>query len=152
MRFVVQRVGGAEVRVAGETVGEIGQGLLVLCGISRTDTEDVADRMVKKLCALRIFSDSEGKTNLSVTDIGGGLLIVSQFTLYADLRSGNRPGFSQAGAPAEASGLYEYVLEKAREHVPLVQKGVFGAHMEVSLMNDGPFTVIMDSSELKYDP
>lgn len=148
MRFVIQCVKNACVSVDDSTVGKIGKGLMVLCGVSQSDTNQIADKMVKKLCNLRIFKDENGKTNLSVQDIGGQLLIVSQFTLYADCKCGNRPGFSNAGSPDMANAMYEYVLEKAREFVPVVEHGVFGAHMEVSLINDGPFTIILDSDSL----
>lgn len=121
---------------------------MVLCGVSQTDTTEIADKMVKKLCNLRIFKDENGKTNLSVMDIKGELLIVSQFTLYADCKSGNRPGFSGAGSPEMANNMYEYVLSKANEYVSVVQHGIFGAHMKVSLLNDGPFTIILDSDTL----
>lgn len=148
MRFVIQVVREASVTVDDSVVGSIGQGLLVLCGVSNEDTKAIADKMVKKLCNLRIFKDSEGKTNLSVQDIKGSLLIVSQFTLYADCKSGNRPGFSFAGRPEIAEPLYEYVLSKASEYVPNVQHGIFGAHMDVRLHNDGPFTIILDSEKI----
>ena len=148
MKFVIQCVKNASVTVDGEVTGSIGHGFLVLCGISATDTREIADKMVKKLCALRIFKDENGKTNLSLMDIKGELLIVSQFTLYADCKSGNRPGFSNAGSPEMAQELYDYVLKKAGEYVPNVQKGVFGAYMQVSLLNDGPFTIVLDSKEL----
>jgi len=150
MRFVIQRVKYAGVTVDSEVKGSIERGLMVLCGISQTDTKEIAEKMVKKLCGLRIFPDENGKTNLSVTDIGGKLLIVSQFTLYADCKSGYRPGFSLAGKPDMANDLYEYVLSKADEYVPGVQRGVFGAHMEVNLLNEGPFTIILDSDELGW--
>lgn len=148
MKFVIQCVKNSSVSVDGRVVGSIDRGLMVLCGVSQTDTTAVADKMVKKLCNLRIFKDENGKTNLSVTDIKGQLLIVSQFTLYADCKSGNRPGFSNAGGPEMANKMYEYVLEKAKEYVPVVEHGIFGAHMEVSILNDGPFTIILDSDVL----
>lgn len=150
MRFVIQRVKHASVEVDSKTVGKIDNGLMVLCGISQTDTKEVADKMVKKLCGLRIFADSQGKTNLSVSDVCGKLLIISQFTLYADCKSGYRPGFSFAGKPDMANELYEYILKKAEEYVPGVEKGIFGADMKVDLLNDGPFTIILDSEELGY--
>ena len=148
MKFVIQCVKNASVTVDGKVTGSIGHGFLVLCGISGTDTREIADKMVKKLCALRIFKDENGKTNLSLMDIKGELLIVSQFTLYADCKSGNRPGFSNAGSPEMAEEMYNYVLKKAGECVPDVQKGIFGAYMQVSLLNDGPFTIVLDSKEL----
>lgn len=148
MRFVVQRVTQADVKVEGETVGEIGKGFLVLAGIAQNDTRAIADRMVKKLCGLRIFEDENGKTNLSLADVGGSMLMISQFTLYADCRKGYRPGFTNAGAPGMASDMYEYILSAAKQYVPDVQRGIFGADMKVSLLNDGPFTVILDSDEI----
>lgn len=148
MRFVIQCVKNASVSVSGNVVGKINQGLMVLCGVSQTDTEEIADKMVKKLCNLRIFKDENDKTNLSVVDIGGQVLVVSQFTLYADCKSGNRPGFSNAGKPEKANELYEYVLSRCKDYVSVVEHGIFGAHMEVSLINDGPFTIILDSDTL----
>ncbi len=148
MRFVIQRVQQASVTVDGRAVGAIGKGFLVLIGVARSDTRETADKMVKKMCGLRIFEDENGKTNLSLADVGGELLLISQFTLYADCRRGNRPGFSDAGAPDMASDLYEYIIAKAQETVPRVERGVFGADMKVSLVNDGPFTVLLDSDDL----
>lgn len=148
MRFVVQRVRHASVTVDGEVLGQIGQGFLVLAGIAQDDTEAIADKMVKKLCGLRIFEDAEGKTNLSLADVGGSLLLISQFTLYADCRRGNRPGFSYAGKPEMAEPLYEYLLQQAKTYVPDVQRGRFGADMKVELLNDGPFTILLDSAEI----
>ena len=148
MRFVIQRVKEASVVVDEEIVGQIGNGFLVLIGISDEDNEAIADKMVKKLASLRIFEDENGKTNLSLSDVQGGLLLISQFTLYADVRKGNRPSFIKAGKPESASALYDYIVEKARTYVSKVERGIFGAHMEVSLLNDGPFTVWMDSDEL----
>lgn len=148
MKFVIQCVKHASVTVNQQVVGKIGQGLLVLCGVSQTDDVQVADKLVKKLCNLRIFKDQNGKTNLSVQDIDGQILIVSQFTLYADCKSGNRPSFSGAGSPEKANQLYEYVLKKTSEYVSNVQHGIFGEHMEVDLLNDGPFTIILDSETL----
>lgn len=148
MRFVIQRVTEAAVQIGGETVGEIGKGYLVLIGVSDSDTEAVADKMVKKMIGLRIFEDAEGKTNLSLADVEGGLLLVSQFTLYANCRKGNRPSFIEAGKPEKANALYEYIIRKCRESVPVVQTGRFGADMKVSLVNDGPFTVLLDSDTL----
>ncbi len=149
MRFVIQVVSRADVAVEGETVGEIGKGFLVLVGVGREDDRKTADMMVKKLLGLRIFEDENGKTNLSLADVNGELLLISQFTLYADCRKGNRPSFVYAGAPDLANELYEYILEKCREQVPVVEKGIFGADMKVTLTNDGPFTVILDSEDLK---
>lgn len=148
MRFLIQRVRSARVEVAGESVGEIGRGFLVFVGISKSDDRDTADRMLDKLLKLRIFEDGDGKTNRSVRDVGGSLLIVSQFTLYADCRRGNRPSFTDAGDPDAARGLYEYLIETASASNIPVASGRFGADMDVFLTNDGPFTVWMDSEEL----
>lgn len=147
MRFVIQRVKQAAVHIDGECTGSIGRGCLVLIGVSGTDTEAVADKLVKKLTGLRIFEDENGKTNLSLSDVGGSLLLVSQFTLYANCRKGNRPSFTEAGAPDMAQALYNYIVEECKKSVPDVQTGVFGAEMEVSLINDGPFTIILDSEK-----
>ncbi len=148
MRFVIQRVTDAKVDINGRTVGSINKGFTVLIGISNTDTEEIADKMVKKLIGLRIFEDENGKTNLDISSVGGSLLLISQFTLYADCSHGNRPGFTDAGAPDMADKLYEYIISKCRESVPDVQTGEFGADMKVSLVNDGPFTIILDSDEI----
>lgn len=148
MRFVIQRVKHAQVDVEGETVGQINKGFLVLIGINNTDNYEIADKMIKKLVNMRIFEDENGKTNLALSDVEGSLLLISQFTLYADCKKGNRPSFINAGAPDMANELYEYIVEKCKESVPVVEKGVFGADMKVSLLNDGPFTVILDSAEL----
>lgn len=148
MRFVIQRVAHASVSVDGKVLGKIERGYMVLIGVSGTDTREVADRMVKKMLGLRIFEDENGKTNLSLETVGGGLLLISQFTLYADCRRGNRPGFTLAGKPDMASEMYEYIIEKCREQVPVVERGEFGADMKVELLNDGPFTLVLDSDEL----
>ena len=148
MRFVIQRVTTAKVAINGRTVGSINKGFTVLIGISSTDNEEIADKMVKKLIGLRIFEDENGKTNLDISSVGGSLLLISQFTLYADCSHGNRPGFTDAGAPDMANRLYEYIITKCRESVPDVQTGEFGADMKVSLVNDGPFTIILDSDEI----
>ena len=145
MKFVIQRVNEANVVVDGETIGAIDKGFLVFVGINNTDTEEIADKMVKKLIGLRIFEDENGKTNLALNDVNGSLLVISQFTLYADCRKGNRPSFTDAGAPDIANKLYEYILVKCSEQVANVQKGEFGADMKVSLINDGPFTIVLDS-------
>lgn len=145
MRLLVQRVLEAKVTVDGQTIGEIGHGFLVLIGISEQDNKSIADKCVQKLVQLRIFADENGKTNRSIQDVEGSLLLVSQFTLYADCRKGNRPSFIQAGDPDKANELYEYIIEQCREHVANVQTGSFGADMKVSLVNDGPFTVMLDS-------
>ena len=148
MRFVIQRVAHASVSVDGKVLGKIDKGYMVLIGVSGTDTREVADRMVKKMLGLRIFEDENGKTNLSLETVGGGLLLISQFTLYADCRRGNRPGFTLAGKPDMASEMYEYIIEKCREQVPVVERGEFGADMKVELLNDRPFTLVLDSDEL----
>ena len=148
MRFVIQRVQYADLTIGGEQTAAIGPGLLVLCGIAQTDTKEIAEKMVKKLCGLRIFQDEEGKTNLSLSDVKGGLMIISQFTLYADCKKGNRPSFFHAGTPDMAEPLYQYILEKAGEYHPDVKGGVFGADMKISLLNDGPFTIVLDSDEI----
>ena len=149
MRFVIQRVTYSTLKIDGEVCGHTDKGLLVLCGIANDDTKEIADKMVRKLCNMRIFEDENGKTNLALSDVGGKLMIVSQFTLYADCRHGNRPGFTNAGKPEMASPLYDYVLAKAGEYVDDVQHGVFGADMKIELLNDGPFTIILDSDDLK---
>lgn len=148
MRFVIQRVKEASVQAEQEVIGEIKKGYLVLIGVSDSDTEQVADRMIKKMIGLRIFEDENGKTNLSLADVGGGLLLVSQFTLYANCKKGNRPSFIEAGSPDKANELYEYVIRECKKTVPEVQTGSFGAEMEVSLVNDGPFTILLDSEKL----
>ena len=148
MRAVLQRVTEATVRVDGDVIGSIGKGFLILLGVSNEDNEEVADKLADKICRLRIFEDENGKTNLSLQDVGGELLVVSQFTLYADCRKGNRPSFIGAGAPAEANRLYEYFMERCRTHVTKVEHGIFGADMKISLLNDGPFTLMLDSKDL----
>lgn len=148
MRFVIQRVKHASVTVDGAVTGKIGSGFLVLIGVSNEDNEQIADKMIKKLIGLRIFEDANGKTNLSLADVGGELLLVSQFTLYADCKKGNRPSFIQAGAPDLANDLYEYIIKKCKEQVPVVERGIFGADMKVELLNDGPFTILLDSAQL----
>ena len=148
MKFVIQRVKQASVKVEGSVRGEIEKGYLVLIGVSDKDTEAVADKMIKKMIGLRIFEDAEGKTNLSLADVGGSLLLVSQFTLYANCKKGNRPSFIEAGAPDKANQLYEYIIEESKKSVSVVQTGRFGAEMEVSLINDGPFTILLDSEML----
>lgn len=148
MKFVIQRVKEASVSVENEVIGRINKGFMVLLGISNTDTEAIADKMVNKLINLRIFEDENGKTNLSLKDVNGELLIISQFTLYADCRKGNRPSFTNAGKPDEANHLYEYVINKCLEEIPVVARGEFGAHMEVSLINHGPFTIVLDSADI----
>ena len=149
MRAVIQRVERASVEVAGEVVGSCGTGYLVLLGVGHADTEATAEKLWKKICAMRIFADSNGKTNLALKDVGGGVLIVSQFTLYANCRHGNRPSFTGAGDPAESERLYELFVERARRDVAHVATGEFGADMQVSLVNDGPFTICLDTDDLK---
>ena len=148
MRFVIQRVNEASVSIEGNTVGQIEKGFLVLIGVSNDDTEKIADKMIKKLIGMRIFEDENGKTNLSLADVGGGLLLVSQFTLYANCKKGNRPSFVNAGAPDMAKGLYEYIISECRKQVSVVETGEFGADIKVRLENDGPFTILLDSDEL----
>lgn len=148
MKFVIQRVKHASVTVEGEVIGKIGRGYLVLIGCCDADDEAVADKMVDKMIKLRINEDADGKTNLSLADVDGGLLLVSQFTLYANCKKGNRPSFVEAGSPDHANALYEYIIEKCRERVPVVETGSFGAEMEVELLNDGPFTILLDSEKL----
>ena len=145
MKFVIQRVQHASVTVENEVIGKIGRGYMVLIGVSDSDDEAVADKMVDKMIKLRINEDAEGKTNLSLADVDGGLLLISQFTLYANCKKGNRPSFTEAGSPDKANALYEYIIERCKERVPVVEKGSFGAHMAVELLNDGPFTIILDS-------
>ena len=148
MKFIVQRVCSAACRVDDEVTGSIQKGFMVLIGISDSDTKEIADKMIKKLIGLRIFEDSEGKTNLSLKDVNGSLLLISQFTLYADCRKGNRPSFIKAGNPELADNLYEYIIAKCKEEIPDVQTGIFGADMKISLVNDGPFTILLDSEDL----
>lgn len=148
MKFVIQRVLESEVKVDGKTLGKIGKGFMVLIGVSDTDTKEIADKMVKKMLGLRIFEDENGKTNLSLETVGGELLLISQFTLYANCKKGNRPSFIEAGAPDMASEMYEYIIAKCKEQVSVVERGEFGADMKVSLINDGPFTIVLDSEKL----
>lgn len=149
MRLVVQRVSKAKVEVESKTIGEIEKGYMVLVGIAENDTEKEADYLAKKLINLRVFEDENGKMNLNIKDAGGELLLISQFTLYADCSSGNRPSFSNAGNPDKANKLYEYFCNRCSEEVH-VEKGIFGAHMEVSLTNDGPVTILLDSCKFWY--
>lgn len=149
MKLVIQRVLNASVKVDDKIIGEIGKGYMVLIGVAETDTKEIADKLVDKMVKLRIFEDSEGKTNLSLNDVGGELLLVSQFTLYADCKKGNRPSFIKAGNPTFANEMYEYVISKCKTYEGLkVEKGKFGADMKVALINDGPFTIILDSSDM----
>ena len=148
MRFVVQRVTHASVTVDSQVIGKIGNGFMVLLGVADTDTREIADKMVKKLLGLRIFEDENGKTNLDIHTVEGELLLISQFTLYANCRHGNRPSFIEAGKPDMANEMYEYIIAKCKEQVPVVEKGEFGADMKVELLNDGPFTILLDSDQL----
>ena len=148
MKFVIQRVTNANVKVDGEIIGEIGKGFLVLIGIADSDTDEIADKMIAKMLKLRIFDDENGKTNLSIDDVGGELLLISQFTLYADCKKGNRPSFFHAGGPEMASAMYDSIIEKCRKLGYKTECGSFGAEMKVSLLNDGPFTIVLDSDEL----
>ena len=148
MKLLIQRVNHAEVTVDSQIVGKIGKGFLVFVGVGHDDTREIADKYLKKLLGLRIFEDENGKTNRSLADVNGELLMVSQFTLYADCKHGNRPGFTNAGAPDMANELYEYMLSEAQKQVPVVQHGIFGADMKVTLENDGPFTIILNESIL----
>lgn len=148
MKFVIQRVEHAEVEVNNEIIGKIGKGYMVLIGVSNEDDKVIADKMLDKMIKLRIFEDEKGKTNLSLADVGGELLLISQFTLYANCKKGNRPSFINAGAPDKANMIYEYIVERCKERVNIVEKGEFGADMKVSLLNDGPFTVVLDSDEI----
>ena len=148
MRFVIQRVANASVTVDGVRISEIGKGFLVLIGITDTDTKEIADKMVRKLIGMRIFEDEDGKTNLALADVSGELLLVSQFTLYADCKKGNRPSFTRAARPELANELYEYIVGKCKEGCDKVETGIFAADMKVELFNDGPFTIILDSDEI----
>ena len=149
MKFLIQRVTEASVSVDGEVIGSIGRGFFVLIGINQEDTEEVADRMIKKLLGLRIFADSEGKTNLDIASVGGELLLVSQFTLYANCKKGNRPSFINAGSPEHARTLYDHIVSRCKEvGGPVAKTGSFGADMTCRITNDGPFTIDLDSDEL----
>lgn len=148
MKFVIQRVREASVTVDGEVLGKIGHGLLVFVGVADSDDKKIADKMIDKMTKLRIFDDAEGKTNLSASDVNGAFLIISQFTLYADCKKGNRPSFTKAGKPELANELYEYVISEVRKKGFQTEHGAFGADMKVSLLNDGPFTIVLDSKEI----
>lgn len=148
MRFVIQRVTKASVTVDENITGEIDKGFLVLIGVSEDDTKEIADKMIKKLIGMRIFEDENGKTNLALADVGGSLLLVSQFTLYADCKKGNRPSFIKAGRPQMAEEMYEYIIAECKKEIENVQVGIFGANMKVQLLNDGPFTIILDSEDV----
>ncbi len=144
MKFVIQRVKNAKVEVNNKVTGEINKGFLVLIGVTHTDTKEVADYLVKKLVNLRVFEDENGKMNLSLKDIDGQLLLVSQFTLYADTSSGNRPSFTDAAKPDKAEELYEYIISECKKQIEVVETGIFGADMKVQLLNDGPVTIILE--------
>ena len=148
MRFVIQRVMNSKVTIDGKIRGQIGKGFMVLIGVGEGDTVETADKMIRKMINLRIFEDENGKTNLGLKDVGGSLLLISQFTLYADCKRGNRPSFVKAGAPDMAKSLYEYIISKCKDEIEVVEQGEFGADRKVELVNDGPFTVLLDSDEL----
>lgn len=149
MKFVIQRVASSSVKVDNKVIGAIGKGFMVLIGVADGDTKEIADKMIDKMIKLRIFEDSEGKTNLSLNDVGGELLLVSQFTLYADCKKGNRPSFIKAGKPEFANEMYEYIIDKCKTYQGIkVERGEFGADMKVELINDGPFTIVLDSDDL----
>lgn len=148
MKFVIQRVTEASCTVDNQITGEIKNGFCVLIGVAETDTRDIADKMIKKMLQMRIFADDQGKTNLSLKDVDGNLLLISQFTLYANCKKGNRPSFIEAGNPELANSLYEYIIEECKKEIPMVQTGIFGADMKISLINDGPFTIVLDSEQL----
>lgn len=150
MRFVIQRVSHAQVTIDGQVRGSIQKGYMVLIGIGQEDTEALADRMIAKMLDLRIFEDADGKSNLSLWDVDGALLLISQFTLYADCKKGKRPSFFKAGEPHMANDLYEYIIRKCKEEVRDVERGEFGAMMHVELLNEGPFTIILDSAEMGW--
>ena len=149
MKFVIQKVSQASVSVEGNCVGKIQKGFLVFVGIGKEDTKEIADQYIKKMVQLRIFQDENGKTNLSLTDVGGEVLIISQFTLYANCRKGNRPSFFDAGEPQMAEELYEYIIKKTKETISVVESGEFGAMMQVSLVNEGPFTIVFDEKTFR---
>ena len=148
MRAVLQRVTRASVAIDGKVTAQIGQGYLILLGVGATDTPAEAERLWRKIFALRLMEDDEGKTNRSLADVGGSVLVVSQFTLYADCRRGRRPSFTAAGDPQNAKELYEYFVSLARQDVPRVSTGTFSADMKVELVNDGPFTIVLDTCDL----
>lgn len=149
MRFLIQVVNNASVDVDNKTIGKIGKGFLIFVGVNDSDTKEIADKMIKKTVGLRIFEDENGKTNLSIGDITGSMLVISQFTLYADCRKGNRPSFIKAGDPKHANELYEYIISELKNTYNIhTQSGSFGADMQVSLVNSGPFTVMLDSEDL----
>ena len=148
MRFVIQRVKYASVKVDGEIVGKIDKGFMVLIGVEDNDTQVIADKMISKLVNMRIFEDENDKLNLSLNDVNGGLLLISQFTLYANCKKGNRPSFVDAGKPDMANEMYEYIISECKRSIPLVERGIFGADMKVELLNDGQVTIILDSKDI----
>ncbi len=148
MKFIIQRVSRASVTVRDEVIGKIDRGYMVLIGVSDSDDEAIADKMVDKMVKLRINEDENGKTNLSLADVNGQMLLISQFTLYANCKKGNRPSFIEAGSPDKASALYEYIIERCRSQVEVVERGIFGEDMKVELVNDGPFTIVLDSEQM----
>lgn len=148
MRFVIQRVMNSKVTIDGKIRGQIGKGFMVLIGVGEGDTVETADKMIHKMINLRIFEDENGKTNLGLKDVSGSLLLISQFTLYADCKRGNRPSFVKAGDPNMAKSLYEYIISKCKNEIEIVEQGEFGADMKVEIVNDGPFTVLLDSDKL----
>lgn len=148
MKFVIQRVTNATCTVDGEITGQIQKGFCVFIGVADSDSYEIADKMIKKLIGMRIFSDENDKINLSLKDVDGGVLLISQFTLYANCRKGNRPSFTEAGKPEFANEMYQYIIEQCRKEIPVVQTGIFGVEMKISLLNDGPFTIILDSDDL----
>lgn len=148
MKFVIQRVTSASCTVEENITGKIEKGFLVFIGVADSDTKEIADKMIKKLLGMRIFEDSDGKTNLSLHDVNGSLLLISQFTLYADCKKGNRPSFIKAGKPDFANEMYEYIISECKKEIPVVETGIFGADMKIALLNDGPFTILLDSDEI----
>ena len=148
MRFVIQRVTHSSVTVDGQVIGKIDKGFMVLIGVEDSDTKAIADKMISKLIGLRVFQDDNDKMNLSLKDVNGELLLISQFTLYADCKKGNRPSFIRAGKPDMANEMYQYIIEECKKQISVVEKGEFGADMKVELLNDGPVTIILDSTEI----
>ena len=148
MRFVIQRVQYASVTVDNNVIGKINNGFMVLIGVENADTKEIADKMVSKLVNMRIFQDENDKMNLSLSDVNGELLLISQFTLYANCKKGNRPSFTEAGKPDMANEMYEYIISKCKDSIEVVEKGEFGADMKVELLNDGPVTIILDSKDI----
>lgn len=148
MRFVIQRVTNSSVTVDGQVIGKIGKGFMVLIGVEDNDTKAIADKMISKLIGLRVFQDENDKMNLSLKDVDGELLLISQFTLYADCKKGNRPSFIRAGKPDMANEMYQYIIGECKKQISVVEQGEFGADMKVELLNDGPVTIILDSADI----